>query len=413
MNKDEKRLIYLFNCYLKNQCNELEKTELSQLLILLDDDAIAQVLESCWMDFESNKKLSSDESKVILELILRKKKAILPKNRLIKFYRILGSIAALFVLFISIQYCINLYNRPSHLPLTKAALNISKPDIAPGKSGAILTLADGSQILIDSQRNNSNILAKQSGVNILLENGKIVYSNPSQAQVSDNVANNVMSTPRGRTFKLQLPDGTNVWLNAESSISYPVQFNANIREVSITGEAYFEVAKLYQKNKRDRVPFIVHIQPSDDRADVAKVEVLGTHFDIKAYAGDKTVKTTLLEGSVKVWGGNGKEFAQIKPGMQAEISNNKSKEIIVENVDTSDAVAWKSGYFNFNNVNLREVMRELSRWYNVEVVYNGSIPERHFWGKMQKKLYLSQVLSALQKMDVKFNINDRKIIVSN
>ncbi|MGF7229913.1 FecR family protein [Arachidicoccus sp.] len=412
MDNDESRLAYLVNCYLSNHCSEAERKELSQLLLLLDNETVSQAIEQSWNHFVSAEKLNEADSDEILKTILEKNRMVATKKRQIKIYRLVAAVAAIFLLFISLRYTLRSFSGTLAPSANRTVLSHTKHDIAPGKGGAVLTLADGSQILIDSQSNKNEVLARQNGVNVLLKKGKIIYTQQGKSLLAKAVGLNTMSTPRGRTFKLQLPDGTNVWLNAESSISFPVQFNINKREVKISGEAYFEVAKLYQKNTKERVPFIVHIQPTDEKSELATVEVLGTHFNINAYSGLKGIKTTLLEGSVKVWAKDAADFAQIKPGMQAKIKESPFNKIEIKNVDVEDAIAWKNGLFNFNNADLKEVMQELSRWYDVDVVYNGDIPNRHFWGKMQKSLYLSQVLLALQKVNVNFKIDGNKIIVS-
>jgi ferric-dicitrate binding protein FerR (iron transport regulator) len=193
-----------------------------------------------------------------------------------------------------------------------------------------------------------------------------------------------------------LADGSKVWLNAESSITFPTAFIGKERNVEIKGEAYFEVAHNAQ------MPFNVKVKNMT-------VQVLGTHFNVNAYDDENWIKTTLLEGSIKV--SKGSDSKIIKPGEQAQTENGDNSLIAVQAVDPDEVVAWKNGLFHFNNAGLPEVMHQLSRWYDVDVVYNGPVPKRKFGGEMQSNLKLSQVLELLEKNEVNFKIEGKKIIV--
>lgn len=258
-------------------------------------------------------------------------------------------------------------------------------DLPPGKSGAILTLADGTQLVLDSLENG--VIASQNGSETILENGKLIYN--TMANGEEIVQYNVMSTPKGRQFNVVLPDGTIVWLNAASSIRYPTVFKGNQRNVSVTGEAYFEVAR------NAKMPFIVNANNK------GQIEVLGTHFNVDAYDNNATLSATLLEGSIKVNG------TLIKPGQQAQISD----AVHVINADTSKVMAWKHGLFNFDGVKLEEVMKQLERWYDIEVVYEKGIPNIAFGGEMTKNISLSGLLLVLEKSDIHFRLEGRKLIV--
>lgn len=280
------------------------------------------------------------------------------------------------------------------LPVTK----ISSPeniDIAPGKEGAILTLEDGSQMVLDSLGNG--VITSQNGSKVLLDNGKLVYN--ADGSVKGEIAYNTISTPKGRQFQLVLPDQTKVWLNAASSLKYPTAFPGEERKVEITGEAYFEVAK------NTKMPFRVHIN------DNTTVEVLGTHFNINSYANESDIRTTLLEGSVRIINGN--ENAVIKPGQQAKVNNGSAQHIQVVNaVDVDKVMAWKNGVFDFQDATLEEVMRQLERWYDIEVVYEKGVPEFEFVGKVGRDLSLSGVMRGLELGKVHCKLEGRKLIVS-
>lgn len=258
-------------------------------------------------------------------------------------------------------------------------------DIAPGHDGAILTLADGRKIVLDSVANGRI-------TEVAVKNGsKLSYENTE----ATNVEYNTMTTPKGRQFSLVLPDGTQVWLNAGSSITYPTAFTGDQRKVAITGEAYFEVA--HDRSK----PFHVDVNGMD-------VQVLGTHFNINSYADEGSVKTTLLEGSVKVTSNTSQ--ITIAPGQQAKLVNG---ELSVERkVDVEAVMAWKNGYFSFKGADIKTVMRQLSRWYDIDIEFSGAVPNQQFNGDIGRNLSLKEVLDGLAFTSQHFKIEQgRKLII--
>lgn len=280
-------------------------------------------------------------------------------------------------------------HRTSSLALTTPALPLHPRDILPGKNGALLTLADGRQIALDST--GSGAIAMQDGTKISLAGSQLKYNQPKST--TGAIVWNTLTTPRGRQFTLVLPDASKVWLNAGSSIHYPVTFTGAARQVEITGEAYFEVAK------NEKMPFRVKINES------TTVEVLGTHFNINAYPDENKITTTLLEGKVAI------RNKQLVPGQQALVQANESA-ILIAKADTIQSVAWKNGFFNFDNMGLQEILLQLSRWYNLQVVYEGKIPDRRFGGEIQRNLPLSRILQILEKMEVKFRVEEgNKLVV--
>jgi ferric-dicitrate binding protein FerR (iron transport regulator) len=264
-----------------------------------------------------------------------------------------------------------------------------KADIAPGQTGAILTLANGKKLVLDSAGNG--LLAQQAGVNVLQQNGQLAYNGQSQA-----VLYNTMSTPVGRTFRLVLPDGTRVWLNASSSITFPTAFEGKERQVTITGEAYFEVVhRVTQK-------FLV-------KTGNETVEDIGTKFDIDSYSDEPSIKTTLLEGAVRVAASG--NTATLHPGDQAVLSASVGKITIDKDVDLDEVIAWKNGVFRFNSVDIHTIMRQAARWYDMEVSYEGDIHET-FSGGISRNVNVSQLFHILGSTDkVSFEINGKKIIV--
>ena len=271
-------------------------------------------------------------------------------------------------------------------------------EIAPGGTRGILTLSNGKQIILANISAKDTIAKEGEEVTIKMgANGVITYIINPDADASKNNPNafNTLSTPTGGQYNIVLADGTKVFLNAVSSIKYPTQFNGDKRLVELDGEAYFEVAK--NKNK----PFIV-------KSDNQSIEVLGTHFNVHAYANESVVKTTLLEGSVAVSFKNQKSI--LKPGQQSNVSDNFTK-IKIREVDTDEAIAWKNGRFKFDNADLKTVMRQLERWYGIKVEYRGDVSDVRFSGGTFMNKNLSEVLKVLELSNIKFKVEGRTIIV--
>lgn len=267
-------------------------------------------------------------------------------------------------------------------------------DVPPGSNGAILTLASGKKIVLDSAANG--VIAIQGEGKIVNQNGQISYSNKENS--ATDMLYNSMSTGRGHQYKLLMADGSIAWLNAASSIRYPAAFNGQERKVTITGEVYFEVA-----NDAKR-PFLVTVNDME-------IRVLGTHFNVNAYEDEAVATTTLLEGSVKI--SRNATSMLLAPGQQVRVKNNGSMSRI-DNADLSAAIAWKNGYFTFDSTSIAGVMRQLSRWYDVDVSYEGNkIPSEVFWGDLPRNSSLSAILKALEKTGIKFTIDGKKIVVSD
>lgn len=265
-------------------------------------------------------------------------------------------------------------------------------DIAPGKQGATLTLANGKKIRLSDALNGE--LTKEAGLTISKSaDGQVVYSKATANSNSENKIN-TLSTAKGETYILTLSDKTQVWLNAASSLTYATSLNERgERRVKLSGEAYFQVAK-------DKMhPFIVE-------TDKQTVEVLGTHFNISAYSDDKTIKTTLLEGSVKV-AANGRS-KMLVPNQQSTLNEGL---LIINNVEADDVIAWKNGQFVFEDEPLESVMKKIARWYNVEIEYSGIDKTKRIGGGVSRYENVSAVLKQLElTKSVHFKIEGRKII---
>ena len=270
-----------------------------------------------------------------------------------------------------------------------------KNDILPGNNKAILTLHDGFQINLDDAKNG--ILVRESNMNIekVLE-GQLEYKADDANQTVTQLKYNTLSTPIGGQYQLILPDGSKVWLNAGSSLRFPTAFVGKERRVELSGEAYFEVSK----NKA--MPFKVF-------ANDMEVRVLGTHFNVMAYDNEKSINTTLIEGSVQVLKGTGRVY--LKPGEEA-ILNKTSSNMTVSAADVEQIVAWKNGYFMFNDENIESIMRKVSRWYNVDVTFKGSMKNKDFVGTMLRNRNVSELLRMLELTGaVHFSIEGRRITV--
>ena len=266
-----------------------------------------------------------------------------------------------------------------------------KNDVLPGGEKAILKLGDGSTIVLDDAKNGA--LARQGNTQVIKINGKIEYN---AIGVSGSVVYNTISTPRGGKYQVRLPDGRQVWLNSGASLYFPTAFVGKERRVELSGEAYIEVAK----NKE--IPFFVKVKESE-------VHVLGTHFDVMAYNDEGVVKTSLLEGSVRFVSKN--HHSILKPGQQSQLVKNGEVKIL-DNINVEEVLSWKSGVFDFNGADVETVMRQLSRWYDVDVVYKAKPVER-FFAKIPTNTRLSDVLMALELTGkVHFQIEGRKVIVA-
>lgn len=264
---------------------------------------------------------------------------------------------------------------------------VNLKDVAPGKNTATLTLANGDVIALSDMKTG-----------VVINGGTLAYNDQTVigSAGSDKAGEALTaSTPRGGQYQIILADGTKVWLNASTSLKFPQSFKGALnRIVELTGEAYFEVAK-DQKH-----PFFV-------KTDKQNIRVLGTHFNVNNYSDEPSIKTTLLEGSIEISSNSVSKI--LIPGEQAILTNNNNLKIA--NADLDQAVAWKNGVFQFYRADVKTVMRTLSRWYNVEVEYQGDIPEHEFTGKIFKRVSASAALNILSELGVKFKIDGQKIIV--
>lgn len=286
-------------------------------------------------------------------------------------------------------------------PAIVATTRVSN-DVTPGGNKAMLVLADGTEISLDSAA--SGALTQQGNTSIMQPaGGQLLYTQQTGGMENvDPVQYNTLRTPRGGQFQVTLPDGTNVWLNAASSLKYPVAFKGASRQVELTGEAYFEVAH----NKA--MPFKVMVRTG--QRDSLEVAVLGTQFNIMAYADETLVKTTLLEGAVKV--SNSGVSKQLAPGQGAYLDRQHHTLALQQQVDIEEAVAWKNGLIQMEGNDIKSIMRMIERWYDVDVVYTAPVPA-HFRGIIPRNVPVSRVLKMMEMTgEVHFEIKGKQIIVS-
>jgi transmembrane sensor len=260
-------------------------------------------------------------------------------------------------------------------------------DLPPGGNKAILTLANGSKIVLDKAKNG---IIAQEGHNSIVKNGndQLIYKRET-TPAKDGY--NTVTTPRGGQYQVALPDGTRVWLNAASSIRFPTNFSGERREVDMTGEVYFEVAH------QEHQPFIVHARDS-------KIEDIGTHFNINAYEDESEMKTTLIEGMVKIGS------VELHPGQQFSLDSNRRGRL-VNNADLEEVMAWKNGLFAFNGADIRTVMRNIGRWYDVSIIYEAGKDSHRFTGQISRSSKASEALQILTASGYHFNIQDKIITV--
>lgn len=385
------RIRYLVERYLNGTCTPQEQSELYTLVSQSqNDEALKAALDEAWKTYEPDTVMPAAVSGRILSNVFTNAKPIQAGRQRNWWW----AAAAVLLAAGGATYLVTRQPAaPKQVAVIASQQQRFANEVQPGGNKALLKLADGTVIELDSAANG--VLAQQGGTKVTkLANGELAYQ--QNGNNNGQPTYNTMVTPRGGAYRLTLPDGSMVWLNASSSITYPTAFTGSERNVSVTGEAYFEVAKNEQ-------------QPFKVKARDLEVLILGTAFNINAYDDEAAIKTTLLEGAVKVTA-NGNSTAPIHPGEQVIYAADKALKV-ANNVNTDEAIAWKNGYFQFNDADMPTVMRQLEKWYDVEVVYEGKVPKRSFGGGMQRTLPLTKVLQILEENDVKFKLAGQKIIV--
>jgi len=381
---DEKHIKELVARY---KTGEATPAELQALFGLIGEDRFEQLLEQD-MDEEIERYLSSGNTK---------------QTQIRKPWRRYFAAASIFLLLGTGIY---LHQRSSTPGKEKESKTIATAtDVEPGSSRATLTLADGKVIDLNNAVNGA--IAGQDGIKIFKsKSGQLIYQIQDQGQgqpAAGEVSYNTITTPRGGQWQVILPDGSGVWLNAGSSLRYPTRFSKDGRHVTLTGEAYFEIARKINPGTGKREPFLVMTENQ-------KIEVLGTHFNVNAYSDENVVRTTLLEGKVKLSASQLSASIELKPGFEAVLTDQHFK---VAEADTQAALAWKNGDFIFDGQDLRVTMRQIARWYDIDIIYQDMPDKVLIGGTVSRSNKLSAVLRALELTGkVKVKTEGRRITLS-
>ncbi|HEX6431121.1 MAG TPA: FecR domain-containing protein [Niastella sp.] len=383
------RLKFLLERFHEGMANAAELAELEQLL---NDPGATVLIDELWDTTPAGARFFDEgRTEAMLVSISARNREAVQMRRRTRQKRMLLSIAATVILLSTLTV---LYvNTPIKKPARVAERKKMIQPVLPGSDKAILVLADGSTIYLDSAENGT--IPVQGTTHVSKINGQVVYASSGAGTDAANLLYNTLKTPRGGQYQLQLADGSKVWMNAGSSLYFPTSFPGKERVVQLTGEAYFEIARDAQR------PFRVQVNDMH-------VNVLGTHFNVMAYDNEAAASITLLEGAVRVERNN--DHINMRPGQQVQ-SGNDTRLRLLNNIDLEEAVAWKNGYLQSNHTSLAVLMRQIERWYNVDVVYEGKIPDRKFGGKIPRKSELKQVLKALELSKVYTKVEGNKIVV--
>jgi len=390
------RITYLLQQYLDNSLTPDEAEEWGRLLQGQRNGQIRQALEA---HIYREQDLSDYQEADWDPLFQKIRTAARPVRRMRRNW--LMAAAALVLLSIAAWLITESRHASQLLAATTPSKQTPPHDITPGSNKATLTLADNTSISLDDAKDG--VLGQQGNTQLIKrKDGQLSYQIAAsyKPQAASGPVYNLLTTPRGGQYQLVLPDGSKVWLNAASRLKYPTSFSGKERVVELQGEAYFEIAH------NPSMPFKVSLSPAKGTIP-AQVEVLGTHFNIKAYPDEPAIHTTLLEGSVKVHKGNAASL--LRPGQQARWSDNT--DIAVMTADVEEVIAWKNGLFKFDEATIGDVMRQLARWYDVEVEYVNGVPRDLFQGEIYRNVNVSKVLKVLEASGVHFTVEGKKILV--
>ena len=399
-------LEYLLNRYADKTGTSEEKEQLMQLLQQAgNDEAVRQLIDKMLVERAVTHTMPEANARAVLETIFATAAApVIPLEgapvRRLPVKRIAAAAVIVGVIAVAGWFWLN-----SH-PKTSVAKTEERPviknDVAPGGNKAMLTLANGKSIVLDNAANGT-VASEGNAKVVKLSNGQLAYTVAGDgASTKAEVIYNTLSTPRGGQYQLALPDGSKVWLNSASSITFPTAFTGNERKVVITGEAYFEVAKL-SLSTGQKMPFKV------EKGNVT-IEVLGTHFNVNAYDDEEAIRTTLLEGKVKTSMVNG-QSAILTPGQQAQVNNGGSIKVL-NDADLDEVMAWKNGLFHFENADIKTVMRQLSRWYDIDVEYKGAIKNEPLFIEIPRNTNLLDVLKVIgSTAGLRLTLEGKKVTV--
>jgi ferric-dicitrate binding protein FerR (iron transport regulator) len=398
MSSNPQRLQYLFQRYLDNTATVSELQEFWKLFSELDDrdDGIRKDLWQLWNKMDTGMPVAHtgwENTLGQIHLQARKwEQSQTPVIRRLPVQRIAAA-AVIIILLAAGGYVF--FSKRAPVTVARTVRPALHNDVPAGGNKATLTLSNGNTIILGTAPVGT--LAVQGNINILkLDSSQLFYNGPKSANDKTAILQyNTLTTPRGGQYHITLADGTIVWLNSASSIHYPIAFSVHERAVAITGEAYFEVA--HKPNQ----PFRVSVNG-------ITVEVLGTHFDINAYDDEPAIKTSLLEGSIRLTAGG--KVQLLSPGQQLQVQGTRTK--LVKNIDTEQIIAWKNGVFAFRNTSIYEVMRQISRWYDVDVNFKEPM-DVYLNGTIPKNVNVSQVIRMIELTgEAKFAVEGKKITVT-
>ncbi|HEY8388410.1 MAG TPA: FecR domain-containing protein [Parasegetibacter sp.] len=401
------QLKQLFTAYFDRTATSAEKERLLELLNRSEYDfRVKALLEEAWTQVSRDGQLfSNEESSAILSNIIGSDSAKessdteIPRRKHLFGLRLAAASVLLAVLVSAVIYSYLTGNSVSENSIVTK--NSIQHDVKPGMNTALLTLADGSVIILDSTSNGA--ITRQGHTRVIKMNGAVSYNKEDSVLVAKQpreITYNTITTPRKGTYKVILSDNTAVWLNAASSIRFPTSFTGSKRVVEITGEVYFEV------ESNPAMPFLVKVASTQSGVRPMEIEVLGTHFNVNAYPDEKYIRTTLLEGLVKVRTNDKNQL--MKPGQQLRLDSAGNLNLI-SSVATDKVVAWKNGIFDFDEDSLDEILRQLARWYDVEIA--SPVPERYYTGAIRREVNISEVLKMLESASkkVSFSIANNQI----
>jgi ferric-dicitrate binding protein FerR (iron transport regulator) len=383
------RLAQLYGGYVKKTLTEGEMEELMQLIRQKEhEEEIRSLIDMTVRDASTDREIRPQRADQLFQNIVSAGTPVVPIRK--KSYLPWAAAAAGIIIFIGLGVWLS-PRKEGPVIAGKASETVIKT-IMPAGNRATLTLGDGSTIVLDSVVNGT--VASQGNTRVVkMDNGRLAYQVGEKG--TGPLSFNVIHTPRGGKYEVTLPDGTKVWMNAASSLKFPTDFTGQSREVTLTGEAYFEVAE----NKR--MPFIVSVGE-------ATVKVLGTHFNINGYSDEGAIHTTLLEGAVQVSSNGGGKL--LHPGQQA-ILDHATSAMTVQAADVNQVMAWKNGRFEFDNIDLPAIMRQISRWYDVDVEYRSGARNIQLGGGISRKANLEDLLPLLEANGIHCKLEGRKIII--
>lgn len=399
MRNSDSRFVQLFNSYMEGSCSDEERKEFLKYAVSEKyKSKLLEIIEKMLneQDPGSDKNLHNPDiiwDRILEEVKIRETEAVISTKNF-SLNRIWWAAAAILLPAIILTFLYVKYENAGQIAgaqLYKSA----QADILPGGNKAMLILSDHSEILLDTAR--TGIIGKQGTASISkLGDGKLAYH--SESNPKSEILYNTVVTPRGGQYQLKLPDGTNVWLNAASSIKFPTNFAGKKRVVEVSGELFFEVTH------NPQLPFIV-------KTSLAKIEVLGTSFNVNTYNEKMASAITLVEGSLKLSNNTNMESQVLKPGQQAFLNEN-GKIRLNDKVNVGSAIAWKNGYFQFNDTELETVMQQISRWYDFEVVYDGKQKNIHLTGIISRNVNASDVFKMLEISGVNVTLKDHVVVVN-